>query len=521
MPGKARRNRSPLTQPLSVSPRGCCKLRLALTALEPSSDQFPGSRTNSMGTTSNLCLPTFMILASKAPLPPCIIFISYPVSASPQDTVPTNANTLTTTRTASSNLQLSTLLTETYTENEALKKKLTNTRKHAEKAERLLQTLTDASSSSPSSESSAKCVIIEYEDRVQRAEIARDEAESRRRAVLENWTQLDRWLQFFINHDNIPQSTHAKLRKQIHPPTIKTIPREWRTEDVLFRLESSCPPAITTNRTHTPSLRHIHISIAINNTIPIMRFRVDPIQGLQVALAALHWTLMRCSLKPLQPTPSTASLRINDHNNHRIWRVFLYQLQPHLKMGPRICRATTHEDTPRRGSSSRRVHVYEGQQAQEGLGPINAPIVAPPAQVFPATNAQGQRICRQCGFPRRYKDNKCIEKWGPGPMGPRTVCDQCFRHLRNLTISASLPFIQSFVANISTDQLDTFVCLSPPEPGFDMKLLVEDFVSRWSSSLRCFGLRLTPEDAEAEELPLDTLKPLFPLHNLCTLSLRG
>ncbi|EDR07091.1 uncharacterized protein LACBIDRAFT_298878 [Laccaria bicolor S238N-H82] len=202
-------------------------------------------------------------------------------------------------------------------------------------------------------------------------------------------------------------------------------------------------------------------------------------------------------------------------------------------------------------------------------GPINAPIVAPPAQVFPATNAQGQRICRQCGFPRRYKDNKCIEKWGPGPMGPRTVCDQCkqmkrverqgtletdytegrgagalsaltdleldfidspipplaniigFRHLRNLTISASLPFIQSFVANISTDQLDTFVCLSPPEPGFDMKLLVEDFVSRWSSSLRCFGLRLTPEDAEAEELPLDTLKPLFPLHNLCTLSLRG
>ncbi|EDR02633.1 uncharacterized protein LACBIDRAFT_332257 [Laccaria bicolor S238N-H82] len=398
-----------------------CLVKLDATALslEPSSDQFPGSRTNSMGTTSNLCLPTFMILASKAPLPPCIIFISYPVSASPQDTVPTNANTLTTTRTASSNLQLSTLLTEAYTENEALKKKLTNTRKHAEKAERLLQMLTDASSSSPTSESSAKCIIIEYENRV---------GDLRSQEAREAFGRI-----FFINHDNIPQSTHAKLRKQIHPPTIKTIPREWRTEDVLFRLESSCPPAITTNRTHTPSLRHIHISIAINNTIPIMRFRVDPIQGLQVALAALHWTLMRCSLKPLQPTPSTASLRINDHNNHRIWRVFLYQLQPHLKMGPRICRATTHEDTPRRGSSSRRVHVYEGQQAQEGLGPINAPIVAPPAQVFPATNAQGQRICRQCGFPRRYKDDN-VEKWGPGPMGPRTVCDQCKRVERRGTL---------------------------------------------------------------------------------------
>ena len=96
-----------------------------------------------------------------------------------------------------------------------------------------------------------------------------------------------------------------------------------------------------------------------------------------------------------------------------------------------------------------------------------------------------------------------------------------FRHLRSLSISASLPFIQSFVANISTDQLDTFVCLSPPEPGFDKKILVEDVVSRWSSSLRCFGLRLSPEDTEAEELPLDTLKPLFPLQNLRTLSLRG
>lgn len=57
--------------------------------------------------------------------------------------------------------------------------------------------------------------------------------------------------------------------------------------------------------------------------------------------------------------------------------------------------------------------------------------------------------------------------------------------------------------------------------NFDKKSLVEDVISRWSSSLRCFGLRLSPEDTEAEELPFDTLKPLFPLQNLRTLSLRG
>lgn len=43
---------------------------------------------------------------------------------------------------------------------------------------------------------------------------------------------------------------------------------------------------------------------------------------------------------------------------------------------------------------------------------------------FPPTNAQGQRICRQCGLPGRYKEGKCVEKWGPGPEGPGTVCDR-------------------------------------------------------------------------------------------------
>ena len=43
---------------------------------------------------------------------------------------------------------------------------------------------------------------------------------------------------------------------------------------------------------------------------------------------------------------------------------------------------------------------------------------------LPATNSQGQRIYRQCGLPDRYKDSKCVEKWGPSPEGPSTVCDR-------------------------------------------------------------------------------------------------
>ena len=47
-----------------------------------------------------------------------------------------------------------------------------------------------------------------------------------------------------------------------------------------------------------------------------------------------------------------------------------------------------------------------------------------PGGGFPPQNTAGQRICRQCGVPGRYKDGKCVEKWGPGPEGPGTVCDR-------------------------------------------------------------------------------------------------
>jgi hypothetical protein len=63
------------------------------------------------------------------------------------------------------------------------------------------------------------------------------------------------------------------------------------------------------------------------------------------------------------------------------------------------------------------------------LGP-NGSVISGPSTVggsgggFPATNQQGQRICRQCGLPGRYKEGKCVEKWGPGPEGPGTVCDR-------------------------------------------------------------------------------------------------
>ncbi|CAE6438077.1 unnamed protein product [Rhizoctonia solani] len=59
--------------------------------------------------------------------------------------------------------------------------------------------------------------------------------------------------------------------------------------------------------------------------------------------------------------------------------------------------------------------------APTGAAPWYAHLKPNPAQ---STNTQGQRTCRQCGLPGRYKDGKCVEKWGPGPEGPGTVCDR-------------------------------------------------------------------------------------------------
>ena len=66
------------------------------------------------------------------------------------------------------------------------------------------------------------------------------------------------------------------------------------------------------------------------------------------------------------------------------------------------------------------------QQQQQLMAAVESNIPPLGRKVTPAltVNAQGQRTCQQCHQPGRYKDGRCIEKWGPGPAGPGTVCDR-------------------------------------------------------------------------------------------------
>ncbi|KAG6810580.1 hypothetical protein H0H92_011232 [Tricholoma furcatifolium] len=114
-----------------------------------------------------------------------------------------------------------------------------------------------------------------------------------------------------------------------------------------------------------------------------------------------------------------------------------------------------------------------------------------PPTVYPATNEQGQRICRQCGMAGRYKDGKCVEKWGPGPMGPGTVCDRCRKKMKRverrgtleqaamsqnaLGGSASLSHIQSSrtQSNPTIHRSDTLPAL--PQSHFNASSTRNDF----------------------------------------------
>ena len=71
--------------------------------------------------------------------------------------------------------------------------------------------------------------------------------------------------------------------------------------------------------------------------------------------------------------------------------------------------------------------ISGGAAAPPGPGgnAIRGPGPGPP-------NGQPVRTCKSCGEPGRYKDGRCVEKWGPGPHGPGTVCDRCRKKMKRV-----------------------------------------------------------------------------------------
>jgi len=45
-------------------------------------------------------------------------------------------------------------------------------------------------------------------------------------------------------------------------------------------------------------------------------------------------------------------------------------------------------------------------------------------KAFPPQTRKVSGPVDNCGEAGRYKDGKCVDKCGPGPQGPGTVCDR-------------------------------------------------------------------------------------------------
>ncbi|KAJ7189702.1 hypothetical protein B0H12DRAFT_1246534 [Mycena haematopus] len=72
----------------------------------------------------------------------------------------------------------------------------------------------------------------------------------------------------------------------------------------------------------------------------------------------------------------------------------------------------------------------------DAFAPTTSTPAPAPTPFLPSNTAhRNRRICRQCGWPGRYKDGKCVEKWGPGPLGPGTVCDRCRKSMKRRRMS--------------------------------------------------------------------------------------
>jgi hypothetical protein len=102
--------------------------------------------------------------------------------------------------TGHSNAQLAEMLSASFREVDTLRRELTSTRKRAERAENIVSAIQSGSDASAGSQQqqqmpeAAVRAIMDCEHRIQLAEQARDEAEARRRVLMEAWVELDRYL---------------------------------------------------------------------------------------------------------------------------------------------------------------------------------------------------------------------------------------------------------------------------------------------------------------------------------------
>jgi hypothetical protein len=142
-----------------------------------------------------------------------------------------------------SNSRLAALLQDAFREVDALRRDLAIAKKRAEKAERLIQTLTSDPSASPPNQhqrqNTVKRVIDDYEDRLTQAEMARDDAEARRRVAQDSWDQVERYLSLVESRAKDARIAFTRVSESSLPLVLPSFPPHFGAAGSL----SSYPPS--------------------------------------------------------------------------------------------------------------------------------------------------------------------------------------------------------------------------------------------------------------------------------------
>ncbi|KII85313.1 hypothetical protein PLICRDRAFT_179039 [Plicaturopsis crispa FD-325 SS-3] len=485
-------------------------------------------------------------------------------------------------RSPKSNAELAAMLSTAYTDLETIKNELAGAHRRAEKAERLVAALT---ANNHSAEESAR-LAMEAETRVEMADRARDEANGRRRIIMESWAELERYLQVIdiraadarTNFGRIVQEggghlvlSPIPLIPSPHPPAPSNASFTTTTLQPSATY-SSFPASAPTHAQHATQ-RVMPPPPRTLNTLPLPpppRIRRSSDESSQIIIRGSGDEHSRLrgneELPPAKKARSSrhdpddrAQIYAREHDSEPYQSAFtrppsssssasLLHQHPHSRQSPlRQSQGSIRHEVPRgRGrkrragsrsrsrsvSSSRSVgssniddvileaatdrrsqqgdvgggivtyqtHVFAppvtgapikkskynpGGGSSSSLAapssttsiPVTSSSSAPraavvppqvpsqPQKTYPATNEAGQRLCRQCGLAGRYKEGKCVEKWGPGPLGPGTVCDRCRKKMKRVerrgTLDGSMQ--QLIPGQMSSSQLISHVSRQPPD----------------------------------------------------------
>ncbi|KAJ7624533.1 hypothetical protein FB45DRAFT_84194 [Roridomyces roridus] len=360
--------------------------------------------------------------------------------------------------------QLASLLATALADIESLRAELASTRAKADRAEHLLGTFRLALPQAPSTDdeplpAATLALIASLDERVANAEAARDDASARLAVLSSSWSQLNSYLA-------VVEARAADARAGY-----ERIVKEGGGRLVLGSSSTPYPPYMDGSRYERDSRKHggmYAFQAGSSNPNGSVRPRESPDSYPYKKPRGEEYG-GEYSTAPYPNPPA-----------HQSTLPYPYPSHPHSHAHRQRSSSSASDDIDAillagsaNGSTHHQPAAAQGRSPEERLvqgkkdvvaqGSPALPAAPAPIGAFPATNAANQRICRQCGLAGRYKEGKCVEKWGPGPLGPGTVCDRCRKKMKRVERRGTLEQ-QAAVAAPTSRAVHRTDTLPAPDP---------------------------------------------------------